>query len=145
MVYNKYGPHCKVVHIRHTTSMHVPTLFYIISPLYMWNQVASWYLELIWISYSLSRWRVSYSVNGHVDSHFYLCSWSQHQTTYHSNIGVRLSTWTRHVFFLLINVYSEHCPRILSSITNRNPIVSKSNQLHVVFFQCFFINLRYIP
>ena len=35
--------------------------------------------------------------------------------------------------------------RIILGMINQNPGVSKSNQLHVVIFQFFLINLKYIP
>ena len=52
--------------------------------------------------------------------------------------------------FIQVNVNSycipnqEQCPRRFLGIIGQNPSVSKSNWLHVVIFQFFFIDLRYI-
>ena len=37
------------------------------------------------------------------------------------------------------------CVGIFLDINNQYPIISKSNWLHIVIFQFFFNNLRYVP
>ena len=53
--------------------------------------------------------------------------------------------------FIQVNINShripnqEQCPGRFLGIIGQHPGLSKSNWLHVVIFQFFFITLRYIP
>jgi hypothetical protein len=68
-------------------------------------------LELIWISYSLSKWRFSFSLNGHIASHppSYLCCLLSLQWLSHLNM------WSNRFWahFFLVSVFgatTDHAP-----------------------------------